>query len=578
MVATSVKLFRLLVLSYVMLCHGAEASHEHYHTLDKVEPTTVKPMHRTAYHFQPKKNWMNDPNAPMFYKGVYHLFYQFNPYGAVWGNIVWAHAVSMDLIRWIHLKPAIYPSAPFDINGCWSGSATILPDNTPVILYTGLNSLNQQVQNLALPLNLSDPFLVEWIKPVEHNPLMVPSQGLNASSFRDPTTAWLGKDGHWRVLVGSKRRKRGLALLYRSRDFKRWVRSRHVLHSAQQTGMWECPDFFPVAEGGVLKGLDGSAMGEEGVKHVLKVSLDDLKTEYYTLGHYVLEKDKYEPDKEFVDCGSGLRFDYGKFYASKTFYEGGKGRRILWGWINESDSVHDDVKKGWSGVQGIPRSVWLDKTGRQLVQWPVAELETLRGERVDIIQRKLNSGSIVEVPGVKATQVDVEVTFDLKSNPMNQENVEILEEKWFNSPQLACSEMGTSMRSGIGPFGLLVLASKNLEEHTAVFFRVFKSPSRNKTMVLMCSDQRRSSLGKELDKTPYGGFVDVDLADGKIFLRTLVDHSIVESFGGGGRTCITARVYPELAIGEDAHLYAFNYGSVAINISKISAWNMGSAV
>ncbi|ERN07280.1 hypothetical protein AMTR_s00019p00207760 [Amborella trichopoda] len=159
----------------------------------------------------------------MFYKGVYHLFYQFNPYGAVWGNIVWAHAVSMDLIRWIHLKPAIYPSAPFDINGCWSGSATILPDNTPVILYTGLNSLNQQVQNLALPLNLSDPFLVEWIKPVEHNPLMVPSQGLNASSFRDPTTAWLGKDGHWRVLVGSKRRKRGLALLYRSRDFKRCV-------------------------------------------------------------------------------------------------------------------------------------------------------------------------------------------------------------------------------------------------------------------------------------------------------------------------------------------------------------------
>lgn len=55
--------------------------------------------------------------GPMYYKGIYHLFYQYNPYGAVWGNIVWAHSVSNDLINWKALKPAIYPTKPFDVNG-----------------------------------------------------------------------------------------------------------------------------------------------------------------------------------------------------------------------------------------------------------------------------------------------------------------------------------------------------------------------------------------------------------------------------------------------------------------------------
>ncbi|KAL0344806.1 UNVERIFIED_CONTAM: Beta-fructofuranosidase, insoluble isoenzyme 2 [Sesamum radiatum] len=84
----------------------------------------------------------------MYYNGIYHLFYQYNPKGAVWGNIVWAHSVSKDLINWKRLPNAIYPSKPFDKYGCWSGSATILPGNKPVILYTGIvDENNTQVQN-----------------------------------------------------------------------------------------------------------------------------------------------------------------------------------------------------------------------------------------------------------------------------------------------------------------------------------------------------------------------------------------------------------------------------------------------
>ncbi|KAF3560234.1 hypothetical protein F2Q69_00015528 [Brassica cretica] len=93
----------------------------------------VSHLHRTGFHFQPPRHWIN---GPMVYKGIYHLFYQYNPKGAVWGNIVWAHSVSKDLINWEALEPAIYPSKWFDINGTWSGSATNVPGKGPVILYT----------------------------------------------------------------------------------------------------------------------------------------------------------------------------------------------------------------------------------------------------------------------------------------------------------------------------------------------------------------------------------------------------------------------------------------------------------
>lgn len=284
----------------------------------------------------------------MYYNGIYHLFYQYNPKGAVWGNIVWAHSVSTDLINWTPLDPAIYPSKPFDINGCWSGSATILPGNIPAILYTGIDPSNRQVQNVAYPKNISDPMLREWIKP-DYNPLMAPINGINSSSFRDPTTAWHGPDGHWRVIIGSKKRRRGMAILYRSKDFVHWMKAKHPLHSSKNTGMWECPDLYPVSISG-RNGLDPSTNGK-GIKHVLKVSLDDKKFEYYTIGQYTFQTDRYVPDDTSADNSTGLRYDYGKFYASKTFYDSGKNRRVLWGWMNESDSTISDINKGWAGIQ-----------------------------------------------------------------------------------------------------------------------------------------------------------------------------------------------------------------------------------
>ncbi|KAJ8755872.1 hypothetical protein K2173_024417 [Erythroxylum novogranatense] len=571
-ISSSLKLFLFLAF---LLGHGIlelHASHHVHRELESVQQSSSTPTsqpYRTGYHFQPPKNWINDPNGPMIYKGIYHLFYQYNPKGAQWGNIVWAHSTSRDLVNWTPHPIAIFPSQPSDINGTWSGSATFLKTGIPAILYTGINTQGQQVQNVAFPKDPSDPYLIKWVKPHD-NPLMAPTpqNRINASSFRDPTTSWLGPDGRWRVIIGSKVDRKGLAMLYTSQNFDHWVQSPQPLHSAEGTGMWECPDFFPVAIDGSV-GVDTSTLAPS-VKHVLKVSLDDTKHDVYTIGTYDHVKDVYTPDEGSREGDLGLRYDYGKYYASKTFFDGPKNRRVLLGWINESSSVEADIKKGWSGVHAIPRQIWLHRSRKQLLQWPVKEIEKLRGTPVYLPSKVIGGGSVLEVPGVTAVQADVEISFQVS----DFSKAEILDPSWSN-PQLLCSRKGASVKGSLGPFGLLVLASKDLQEYTAVFFRIFKS--KDKHVVLMCSDQSRSSLNQQNDKTTYGTFVDIDPVHEKLSLRSLIDHSIVESFGGKGKSCITARVYPTLAINEDAHLYAFNYGAQSVKITSWSAWSMKKA-
>ncbi|KAG6669161.1 hypothetical protein CIPAW_01G224000 [Carya illinoinensis] len=439
--------------------------------------------YRTSYHFQPPNNWMN---GPMLRFGIYHLFYQYNPKAAVWSsNVIWGHSTSTDLVNWTPHDPAMYPSQQSDINGCWSGSVTILPGDHPVILYTGIDAENRQVQNLAAPKNFSDPFLREWVK-FKHNPLLAPNSKnkINATCFRDPSTAWLGRDGNWRVIIGSQKKERGLAILFKSNDFFHWEEAEKPLCSAKDTGMWECPDFYPVLIESPL-GIDTSSNGPD-VRYVLKVSFFNILHDYYMIGTYNKDKDIFIPDNGQFNEDSSMRYDYGKFYASKTFFDNKNPlhRRILWGWVNESSSIIDDMKKGWSGVQAIPRSIWLDESGKQLVQWPIKEIEKLRGTQIELPYQVLSGGSVLEVSGLTAAQADVVISFEISEFI----KAEVLDPSWTN-PQVLCSRKDASVKGGLGPFGLLVLASEGLQEYTAVFYRIFKG--HNKYVVLMCSDQSR---------------------------------------------------------------------------------------
>ncbi|CAI0377782.1 unnamed protein product [Linum tenue] len=517
---------------------------------------------RTAYHFQPQRNWMNGFAGPMYHKGWYHIFYQYNPYSAVWGNITWGHAVSRDLIHWLILPLALIPDNWYDINGVWTGSATRHPEDGNIyMLYTGSTGNLTQVQNLAHPADLADPLLLRWVKSPA-NPILLPPPGIGPKDFRDPTTAWLGPDGLWRVAIGSRVEKLGLTLVYKTDDFVSYELLDHYLHSVPGTGMWECVDFYPVLVNGT-KGLDTSAVGE-GIKHVLKASLDDTKLDHFAVGTYDPVKDLWTPDDPESDVGIGLKYDYGRYYASKTFYDEEKQRRILWGWINETDTEFDDLKKGWASLQTIPRTVVLDsKTGRDLLQWPVEEIESLRLNFFCFDEVLVGPGSVVPLHIGSATQLDITAEFE----------VELISGK-KPGEENRC-DGGAAERSSLGPFGILALADASLSELTPVFFRPVQTTLDTVT-TYFCTDQTRSSMAPEVFKVVYGSSIPV-VGDEKLEMRVLVDHSIVESFGQGGRRVISSRVYPTRAIYGDARLFLFN-NATDVNVKvKLKIWEMNSA-
>ncbi|WZZ13019.1 hypothetical protein YC2023_106108 [Brassica napus] len=530
---------------------------------------TMLSWQRTAFHFQPEKNWMN---GPLFYKGWYHFFYQYNPNAAVWGDIVWGHAVSKDLIHWLHLPFAMVPDQWYDANGVWTGSATFLDDGSIVMLYTGSTDKFVQVQNLAYPEDPNDPLLLKWTK-FSGNPVLEPPPGIGDKDFRDPTTAWKTSDGKWRITIGSKINRTGISLVYDTVDFKTYEKHDILLHQVPNTGMWECVDFYPVSKT-KHHGLDTSVNGPD-VRHIVKASMDDTRIDHYAIGTYYDSNGTWVPDNPSIDVGisTGLRYDYGKFYASKTFYDQHKGRRILWGWIGESDSEAADVQKGWSSLQAIPRTVVLDtKTKKNLIQWPVKEIESLR-LRSKKFHKKIGPGTVVPVDVGPADQIDIEAEFKLKNDDLE---VIFGDDSVEDDDDFSCeTSNGATLRGALGPFGFSVLADQSLSEQTLVYFYVTKGKD-SKLKTFFCTDTSKSTMANDVVKPVYGSFVPV-LKGEKLTMRILVDHSIVEGFGQGGRICITSRVYPTKAIYGATKLFLFNNATDATVTASFKVWQMNSA-
>ncbi|MFS8032440.1 putative beta-fructofuranosidase [Helianthus anomalus] len=521
---------------------------------------------RTGFHFQPEKNWMNDPNGPVFYKGWYHLFYQYHPDAPVWGKIVWGHAVSKDLINWRHLPIAMETDEWYDEQGVWTGSATILPDGQLVVLYTGSTNESVQVQNLAYPADPNDPLLINWVK-YPGNPVLVPPPGIDDKDFRDPTTAWKTPEGKWRITIGSKINKTGISLVYDTVDFKTFELLDGVLHAVPGTGMWECVDFYPISKQ-AENGLDTSVDGP-GVKHIVKASMDDDRHDYYAIGTYDAYKGKWTPDNPTLDVGIGLRYDYGIYYASKTFYDQNKNRRVLWSWIKETDTEASDISKGWASLMGVPRTILLDKkTKSNIIQWPVEEITALRTDATVFKKLVLEAGALVPLNLPAASQLDIVAEFELDEATVQR----------LNGADVAydCAQNGgAATRGALGPFGLSVLAHDGLVEHTPVYFYVAKAVDGS-LKTFFCADQSRSSTATDVDKSIYGNIVPV-LKGEKLSMRILVDHSIVESFAQEGRTCITSRVYPTKAIYNNARMFLFNNATAATVTASVNVWQMKSA-
>ena len=93
---------------------------------------------RPDFHLSARVGWMNDPNGFSYYKGEYHMFYQYHPFSPYWGPMHWGHAVSTDLLHWKQLPAALAPDMDYDRDGCFSGSAVVMPDGRHLLMYTGV--------------------------------------------------------------------------------------------------------------------------------------------------------------------------------------------------------------------------------------------------------------------------------------------------------------------------------------------------------------------------------------------------------------------------------------------------------
>ena len=207
----------------------------------------IPEMARPKFHLSPCTGWMNDPNGFSFYKGEYHLFYQYNPYDTCWDTMHWGHAVSGDLLSWRYLPAAMAPNEWYDADGCWSGSAMEMPDGRQLLMYTGnrreggATRENLQVQCLALGDGIDyekyagNPVLTAADLPDECSPY----------DFRDPSI-WRESDGTYRAIVGTCTKERlGKLLLFSSEDGLRWRFESVFAENDGRLGlMWECPDFF----------------------------------------------------------------------------------------------------------------------------------------------------------------------------------------------------------------------------------------------------------------------------------------------------------------------------------------------
>ncbi|GAA0526543.1 glycoside hydrolase family 32 protein [Paractinoplanes ferrugineus] len=477
--------------------------------------------HRPRFHFTAPGGWLNDPNGLTHWRGVYHLFYQYNPFAPAHGNIHWGHATSTDLVRWTDEPIALAPGLDGpDRDGCWSG---VLVDDggVPTIVYSGRHAGHE------LPcVARGSADLRSWTKD-EANPVIAAApEGVDVTAFRDHCV-W--REGAvWRQLIGSGiRGVGGTAFLYESDDLRTWRYVGPLLTgtAAQNPGepdwtgtTWECVDLFRLGD---------SESGNADATDVLVFSAWDEGTTHHSLywtGRY--QGDAFTPTAVH-------RLDYGGryFYAPQSTRDE-HGRRIMFGWLQEGRTDDANARAGWCGVMSLPRIVTLGSDGG-LHQAPAPELTRLRRDHVAVPARRLNA-SYTRLYDVRGDQLDLEIS--LRLAPAATARLVLRE-----TPDGAERTVVEVNRTHDGAGGTLRL------------------------------HRETSSLDPTVDTEPRYGALPMG-PDGRVELRVLVDHSALEIFANGHP--LSARVYPTrpdqavgVGVGAD--------GDVALD--RFDAWQMASA-
>lgn len=323
---------------------------------------------RLGHHLMPPVGWLNDPNGLCWYKGKYHVFFQYAPFDVEGGLKFWGHYTSEDMIDWKYEGTALYPDSSYDCHGVYSGSA-LVDDGKLHLFFTGnvkidgdYDYINEGRETSTLHVESEDGIHFS-------NKEEVISFSEYPEEFtchiRDPKV-WKENGKYFMVLGGRLKGDKGAVLVYESGDLKEWKLLRTITTPEVFGYMWECPDYFE---------LDG--------EKILSVSPQGLTREefrfqnIYQSGYFILKEDGSVDVKDFREWDMG--FD---FYAPQTFTDV-QGRRILIGWMGMPDAdeeyVNKTIEEGWQHCLTVPRELKL-KDGK-ILQYPVKELENLRKEK-----------------------------------------------------------------------------------------------------------------------------------------------------------------------------------------------------
>ncbi|AOW19581.1 glycoside hydrolase family 32 protein [Urechidicola croceus] len=334
-------------------------------------------LYRPDFHFTPKANWMNDPNGLFYYRGIYHMYFQYYPEGNVWGPMHWGHAISKDLVNWEEKEIALYPdslgyifsgSAVVDIHNT-SGFGTL--ENPPIVaMYTYHDMPAEKAgkvdyQTQAIAYSLDDGYT--WTK-YEGNPV-IKNPGIN--NFRDPKVSWDSINNSWLMTLATTDEN----FIYRSDDLINWTLLQKFGEGLGAKGVWECPDFFPMKVEGtdetkwvLLQNLNpGGLNGGSGIQYFI----GDFDGTTFTLDP------SFEKDLELQKA---IWLDYGRDnYAGVTWSNipDSDGRKLFIGWMSNWDYAQVVPTKKWRSAMTLARELKLVKNNNQYRVYsnPVKELD-----------------------------------------------------------------------------------------------------------------------------------------------------------------------------------------------------------
>lgn len=352
-------------------------------------------IYKPQYHGGPYQHWMNEPHAPVYYNGMYHLFYQSNMIGTYWRNISWGHLVSKDMVNWQPIKEAITPQENSVVpDGVWSGGATLDKNGVPLLFFTAGNDsfakdglISNQNVGVAYPADLSDPYLTEWIVCDKLAIQQEAGQG-RAGEFRD---SHIWKEGDtWCLLLctGSTKSRGGSAILYESKTLELkpdgtvdmdWNYMGPVYELENPSGLygtsWELPILIPLTnEAGTIR------------KYIFMISPAPAATAdnkvYYFIGDFNVETGKFTPDEKF-DNQPGL-LDYGcnVFTGPSVFIDPVSGDVCVFSIMQDQRNGAEQGSSGWAHNVGLTRKLWLNDDGTDA---KIAPIDALHNQEEDVL-------------------------------------------------------------------------------------------------------------------------------------------------------------------------------------------------